>query len=57
MSIDDPKVTKQITKESKLVPSSDQDTSTIVGSIGETNLQHYKKSWLFRRPTLKKRPH
>jgi hypothetical protein len=51
MSTNDPKVIKQITKESKLVPSSDQDTSTIVGSIGETNLQHYKKPWLFRRPT------
>jgi len=30
-NVDDPKITKQITKESKLVPSSDQDTSTIVG--------------------------
>jgi hypothetical protein len=44
MSTDDPKVTKQITKENKLVPLSDQGISTIVGSIGETNLQHYKKS-------------
>ncbi len=34
MSIDDPKVTKQITKESKLVPSSDQNISTTIGSIG-----------------------
>ncbi len=34
-NVDDPKITKQITKESKLVPLNDQDTSTIVGSIGE----------------------
>ncbi len=37
--VDDPKITKQITKENKLIPSSDQDTSTIVGSIGETTFQ------------------
>ncbi len=37
--VDDPKITKQIIKENKLVPSSDQDTSTIVGSIGETTFQ------------------
>jgi hypothetical protein len=57
MSTNDPKVAKQITKKSKLVPSSDQNTSTIVGSIGETNLQHYKKSWFIKRPTWKKCPH
>jgi hypothetical protein len=34
-NVDDPKITKQITKESKLVSSSDQDTSTTIGSIGE----------------------
>jgi hypothetical protein len=34
-NVDDPKITKQITKESKLVPLSDQDTSTLVGNIGE----------------------
>jgi hypothetical protein len=34
-NVDDHKITKQITKESKLVSSSDQDTSTTVGSIGE----------------------
>jgi hypothetical protein len=37
-NVDDPKITKQITKESKLVPSSDQDTSTIVGNIGEETI-------------------
>ncbi len=34
-NVDDPKITKQITKESKLVPSSDQDISITIGSIGE----------------------
>jgi hypothetical protein len=37
-NVDDPKITKQITKESKLVPSSDQNTSTTVGGIGEKNI-------------------
>ncbi len=37
-NVDDPKITEQITKESKLVPSSDQDTSTTVGSIGEKTI-------------------
>jgi len=37
--VDDPKITKQITKENKLVPLSDQDTSTIVGIISETIFQ------------------
>jgi hypothetical protein len=31
-----PKITKQIVKENKLVPSSDQNTSTTIGNIGET---------------------
>jgi hypothetical protein len=31
--VDDPKTTKRITKDNKLVPSSDQDTSITIGSI------------------------
>jgi hypothetical protein len=34
-NVDDPKIIKQITKESKLVLSSDQDISTNVDGIGE----------------------
>ncbi len=37
-NVDDPNITKQITKESKLVPSSDQDTSTTIGGIGEKTI-------------------
>jgi len=37
-NVDDPKITKRITKESKLVPSSDQDTSTTIGGIGEKTI-------------------
>jgi hypothetical protein len=39
LGVDDPKVMKQITNESKLVLSIDQDTRTTIGNIGETNLQ------------------
>jgi hypothetical protein len=38
-NVDGPNITKQIVKENKLVPSSDQNTSTTIGNIGETILQ------------------
>ncbi len=38
-NVDGPKITKQIAKENKLVPSNDQNTSTTIGNIGETILQ------------------
>ncbi len=39
LDVDDLKVTKQITNKSKLVFSIDQDKSTTIDNIGETNLQ------------------